>query len=84
MTSDQTVIIMAAEPTTKVVVKVLATSDPSLPSLVLQVTQMVDTYMLWVGTADRNTDIGNGEKAVLGGNLCRDWACAMPPRVVGL
>ncbi|KAF8904455.1 hypothetical protein CPB84DRAFT_1814449 [Gymnopilus junonius] len=73
---------MASEPTTKVAVKVIATNDPSLPSLVLQVTQMVDTYMLWVGTAE-NTEIGNGEKVVLGGNLCRDWACAMPPRVAG-
>ncbi|PPR05862.1 hypothetical protein CVT26_010142 [Gymnopilus dilepis] len=74
---------MASETTTKVHVKVLTPSDPSLPPLVLQVTQMVDTYMLWVGTAENQTEIGNGERVVLGGNLCRDWACAMPPRVVG-
>ncbi|KAH9485118.1 hypothetical protein JR316_0002025 [Psilocybe cubensis] len=69
--------------TTKVQVKVLDTSDPSLPPLVLQITQMVDTYMLWIGAADSNTNIGNGTNAVLNGNLCKDWACAMPPRVSG-
>lgn len=61
--------------------KRLETSDPSLPSLVLQITQLVDTYMLWIGIADGDT--GDAEKAVLRGNLCNDWACAMPPRVVG-
>ncbi|KDR75191.1 hypothetical protein GALMADRAFT_249151 [Galerina marginata CBS 339.88] len=77
---------MASESTTKVQVKILPTNDPSLPPLVLQITQMVDTYMLWVGTADSDTrsdDIGAGERAVLTGNLCKDWACAMPPRVPG-
>jgi proteasome assembly chaperone 4 len=59
--------------------KRLEASDPSLPSLVLQVTQLVDTYMLWIGIADGDSDT---EKAVLRGHLCNDWACAMPPRVV--
>ncbi|KAF9482169.1 hypothetical protein BDN70DRAFT_802087 [Pholiota conissans] len=72
-----------AETTTRVQTKVLDSSDPSLPSLVLQVTQMVDTYMLWIGAADGNTNAGNGENAVLNGNLCKDWACAMPPRLPG-
>ncbi|KAF8973101.1 hypothetical protein BDZ97DRAFT_652432 [Flammula alnicola] len=74
---------MAAENTTKVQVKILGASDPSLPPLVLQITQMVDTYMLWIGAAESKTSFGNGEQAVLGGKLCKDWACAMPPRVSG-
>ncbi|PPQ89723.1 hypothetical protein CVT25_014124 [Psilocybe cyanescens] len=74
---------MDPEFTTKVQVKLLDTNNPSLPPLVLQITHMVDTYMLWIGTADSNTNTGNGEKAVLNGNLCKDWACAMPPRVSG-
>ena len=63
--------------------KRLETSDPSLPSLVLQITQLVDTYMLWIGVADSDMGVGDTEKAVLRGHLCNDWACAMPPRVVG-
>lgn len=74
---------MATETTPRVQTKVLNSSDPSLPPLVLQITQMVDTYMLWIGAADGNTNVGNGENAVLNGNLCKDWACAMPPRFVG-
>ncbi|KJA20703.1 hypothetical protein HYPSUDRAFT_42760 [Hypholoma sublateritium FD-334 SS-4] len=69
--------------TTKIQVKVLDSGDPSQPTLVLQVTQMVDTYMLWIGAADSNSNIGNGENAVLNGSLCKDWACAMPPRAPG-
>ena len=64
--------------------KRLQTSDPSLPSLVLQITQLVDTYMLWIGIADGDAGVGDTEKAVLHGHLCNDWACAMPPRAVGL
>ncbi|KAL4266394.1 Proteasome assembly chaperone 3 [Pleurotus pulmonarius] len=49
----------------RIVVKTihLPPSDPSLPALALQVTQLVDSY--------------------LQGNLSRDWACAMPPRLGG-
>jgi len=74
---------MASEGSIKNQVKILDSSDPSLPSLALQVTQLVDTYMLWIGAVDTNVD-GAGEKAVLNGSLCKDWACAMPPRAVGL
>lgn len=63
--------------------KRLEASDPSLPSLVLQITQLVDTYMLWIGIADGEIGASDTEKAVLHGHLCNDWACAMPPRVVG-
>ncbi|KAF8813818.1 hypothetical protein BYT27DRAFT_7220169 [Phlegmacium glaucopus] len=63
--------------------KRLEPSDPSLPSLVLQITQLVDTYMLWIGIADGDIGVDDAEKAVLRGNLSNDWACAMPPRVPG-
>jgi len=68
---------MVCENSVKVEVKSVASGDPTLPPLVLQVTKMVGTYMLWVGVST-NKD-GNGEQAILDGNLCKDWACAMPP-----
>lgn len=73
---------MASESPIKNQVKVLQLSDPSSPPLVLQITQMVDTYMLWIGAVDNSANVGNGENAVLNGNLCKDWACAMPPSSV--
>jgi len=75
---------MTSESSTKVQVKVLNASKPTLPPLVLQITQMVDTYMLWIGVAGTNGNVEDGEKAVLHGSLCKDWACAMPPRTVGV
>jgi proteasome assembly chaperone 4 len=73
---------MASEGSIKSQVKILDSSDPSLPPLALQITQLVDTYMLWIGAVDTNVE-GAEEKAVLNGSLCKDWACAMPPRAVG-
>ncbi|KAI0930481.1 hypothetical protein AcW1_009150 [Taiwanofungus camphoratus] len=52
--------------------------DSSLPALAVQVTQLVDSYMLWVGTTDESA--GDVEKAPLQGYLSKDWACAMPAR----
>ncbi|PCH43615.1 hypothetical protein WOLCODRAFT_26060 [Wolfiporia cocos MD-104 SS10] len=52
--------------------------DHSLPSLAVQVTRLVDSYMLWVGmTAEAAEDI---ESAPMQGYLAHDWACAMPAR----
>ncbi len=68
---------MVCESSLKVEVKSLASGDPTLPPLVLQVTKMVGTYMLWVGVSTNKH--GNGEQAILDGSLCKDWACAMPP-----
>ncbi|KAF9529202.1 hypothetical protein CPB83DRAFT_852850 [Crepidotus variabilis] len=70
---------MASRNDTKFLVKTVVTSDPTMPSLVIQVTQMVNTYMLWVGVASSH-DSEAGENAVVDGRLCKDWACAMPPR----
>ncbi|KNZ72898.1 hypothetical protein J132_01890 [Termitomyces sp. J132] len=58
----------------------LTPSDPSLPALALQVTQLVGSYMLWVGTTEGSPE--DVDKATMQGNLCKDWACAMPPKVV--
>jgi hypothetical protein len=52
-------------------------ADPALPGLVVQVTRLQDSYMLWVGLADTLS----GEDPTLAparGALSRDWACAMP------
>lgn len=76
-------LVLSSENRMNVHLKRLEASDPSLPSLVLQITQLVDTYMLWIGIADGDMAVSGTEKTVLRGHLCNDWACAMPPRVVG-
>lgn len=73
---------MASDSAIKVQVKIIGANDPASPPLVLQVTQMVNTYMLWIGAVENISDIGAGENAVLSGNLCKDWACAMPATIV--
>lgn len=62
--------------------KYLAPTDPTMPGMALEVIELVDSYMIWVGVAESPETVA---KATLEGNLCRDWACAMPPkRVRGL
>ncbi|KAJ4483252.1 hypothetical protein J3R30DRAFT_3447207 [Lentinula aciculospora] len=56
----------------------IASDNPSIPAFVLQVTQMVDSYMLWASPTELSE--GNVERASMSGSLCRDWACAMPPK----
>jgi hypothetical protein len=60
--------------------KYLPSTDASLPALALQVTRLVDSYMLWIGTTDAAPE--DASKAPLQGNLARDWACAMPAIIV--
>lgn len=55
--------------------------DPSLPALAIQITRLVDSYMLWVGITALDPD--NVSKAPALGSLAGDWACAMPPNKVG-
>ncbi|GLB37582.1 putative proteasome assembly chaperone 4 [Lyophyllum shimeji] len=74
MTSETTASI-------SVEVKYLTPSDPSLPALALQVTRLVDSYMLWIGTTE--VPLNDVDKAATQSSLCKDWACAMPPRVAG-
>lgn len=59
---------------------VLPSSDPTLPPLVLHVIHLVDSYMLWIGVSSSG-DVDDAQRAILNGNLGRDWACAMPARM---
>ncbi len=61
-------------------IKYFAPSDANLPALVLQITRLVGSYMLWIGTTDVQPE--NAEAAVSRGRLCQDWACSMPPTSV--
>ncbi|KAE9411291.1 hypothetical protein BT96DRAFT_983062 [Gymnopus androsaceus JB14] len=56
----------------------IPSDNPSIPAFAFQITQLVDSYMLWVAPTDLFE--GDVERAPLQGNLCRDWACAMPPK----
>ncbi|KLO05748.1 hypothetical protein SCHPADRAFT_838956 [Schizopora paradoxa] len=60
--------------------KFFASSDASLPPLVMQITHLVGSYMIWIGTTDVQPE--NMEAAISRGRLCQDWACAMPPTSV--
>jgi hypothetical protein len=53
-------------------------SDPALPALAVQVTKLVESYMLWVGVLEEGVGPDEVEKVPLQGSLARDWACAMP------
>jgi hypothetical protein len=54
-------------------------TDPSLPALVVQVTKLTGSYMLWVGASSDAAAGGEDPRlAVSAGMLGRDWACAMP------
>ncbi|TFY74332.1 hypothetical protein EWM64_g9680 [Hericium alpestre] len=56
----------------------IAPASPTAPTLVVQVTHLVDSYMLWVGVADEPHV--PEEQVIRNGHLARDWACAMPAR----
>ncbi|KAF9049313.1 hypothetical protein BDZ89DRAFT_1057666 [Hymenopellis radicata] len=52
-----------------------STSTPDgAAKLVAQITQLVDSYMIWIGSAEPSSD---DQAAIQGGRLCTDWACAM-------
>ncbi|KAG7098743.1 hypothetical protein E1B28_000653 [Marasmius oreades] len=57
--------------------KRIASSDPSIPVFALQITRLVDSYMLWVGLTGDDVS-----RAAARGHLCKDWICAMPPQSV--
>ncbi|KIK67244.1 hypothetical protein GYMLUDRAFT_238561 [Collybiopsis luxurians FD-317 M1] len=59
-------------------VQYIASANPSIPAFALQITQLVDSYMLWISPTEALED--DVEKTPLQGSLCRDWACAMPPK----
>jgi len=61
-------------------IKYIPAPDLSLPALAVQVTRLVDSYMLWAGTTDVSAD--DVQNVTLQGHLAKDWACAMPARDV--
>lgn len=62
--------------------KYLPPSEASLPALALQITSLVGSYMLWIGTTDPDAGPDAAAQAPLRGSLARDWACAMPALTV--
>jgi len=58
--------------------KYFPSSGASSPALVVQVTCLVDSYMLWIGVTEELEEESAG-RAILRGNLGKDWAVAMPP-----
>jgi proteasome assembly chaperone 4 len=56
--------------------KYVAPSKPGGRGLAVQVIELVDSYMIWVGEVEGGPEeVG---KAMVGGRLCRDWACGLP------
>lgn len=55
--------------------KYVAPSRPGARGLAVQVIELVDSYMIWVGGVDGGPDeVG---KAMEQGRLCREWACGV-------
>lgn len=53
-----------------------STSTPDgAAKLVAQITTLVDSYMIWLGSVETSQD--SDQAAIQGGRLCTDWACAM-------
>ncbi|KAH9839478.1 uncharacterized protein C8Q71DRAFT_749653 [Rhodofomes roseus] len=67
---------MTSQPIITVETKLVPPSDPTLPALAVQVTRLLDSYMLWIGTTDEAAE--DVQNALLQGHIARDWACAMP------
>lgn len=55
---------------------IAAPPDSSLPALVIQLTTLVDSCMIWIGITQEAEEMA--EKVVESGRLGSDWACAMP------
>lgn len=50
--------------------------NSSSPALAIQVTSLVDSYMIWAGIAEGNAE--DVHSAASQGRLTQEWACAMP------
>ncbi len=57
--------------------KYFPSSGASSPALALQVTRLVDSYMLWIGVTEELEE--NASRAILHGHLGKDWGVSMPP-----
>ncbi|KAF5393228.1 hypothetical protein D9757_000726 [Collybiopsis confluens] len=59
-------------------IKYIASASPSVPAFALEITRLVDSYMIWISPTELlQADVQNAPRQA---NLCRDWACAMPPK----
>jgi hypothetical protein len=58
--------------------KYFPSSGASFPALALQVTCLVDSYMLWIGVTEEELE-EKASDAILQGHLGKDWAVSMPP-----
>lgn len=71
---------LSSLPAMKETYRFIESTDPSIPHLAIQLTHMLDSYMIWVGTTTLpEHDV---KYAPVQGSLCKDWSCAMPPRFV--
>lgn len=68
---------IAMEPRIQVVTHYIPSAELGLPALAVQITRLVGTYMVWVGTTDGEPE--EVQNAPTQGYLGKDWACAMPP-----
>ncbi len=66
------------QPQIRVETRYFPPAEPALPPLAVQITRLVETRMLWVGTTELEAE--DVQKAPLQGSLAKDWACAMPTR----
>jgi hypothetical protein len=57
--------------------KYFPSSRPSSPALVVQVTCLANSYMVWVGVTEGPEENAGG--ATSQGHLGKDWVVAMPP-----
>lgn len=48
-----------------------------LPRVVIQVTSLTDSYMVWASAMQETP--ADLDQAVRNGRLTHDWACAIPP-----
>lgn len=55
--------------------------DATGPGLAIQLTKLVDSYMVWVGVTENSPE--QVHRAPAAGNLAKDWACAMGGSQVG-
>ena len=58
-----------------------------MPAIIVQVTELLQSYMIWVGVVDADVGASPGTAmierlAATQGSLAKDWACAMPPSSV--
>jgi len=56
-------------------------ATPVSPAIIIQLTHLVDSYMLWAGTTDSDSNSQEDIETYIKtqGRVARDWACAMPP-----